>query len=81
MNENVLQLFTHDLASHVHSNQPWVVPEIFERGGPEATRIMYKNLERGSPKSLKMAFECSFLFQIFHPGGGGGAGPPGPPLP
>ena len=33
-------------------------PGIFERGGPEA--IIYKVLERGGPKSLKMAFECSF---------------------
>ena len=33
-------------------------PGIFERGGPEA--IIYKILERGGPKSLKMAFECSF---------------------
>ena len=36
-------------------------PEIFEKGGPEA--IIYKILERGGPKSLKMAFEC--LFQSF----------------
>ena len=33
-------------------------PEIFERGGSEA--IIDKILERGDPKSLKMAFECSF---------------------
>ena len=33
-------------------------PEIFERGGPED--IICKILERGGPKSLKMAFECSF---------------------
>ena len=33
-------------------------PGIFERGGPEA--IIYKILERRGPKSLKMAFECSF---------------------
>ena len=33
-------------------------PEIFERGGPED--MIYKILERGGPKSLKMAFECSF---------------------
>ena len=33
-------------------------PEVFERGGPEV--IIYKVLERGGPKSLKMAFECSF---------------------
>ena len=32
--------------------------EMFERGGPEA--IIYKILERGGPKSLKMAFECLF---------------------
>ena len=36
-------------------------PEIFKRGGPEA--ITYKVLERGAPKSLKMAFECPF--QLF----------------
>ena len=36
-------------------------PEIFVRGGPEA--IIYKILERGNPKSLKMVFEC--LFQSF----------------
>ena len=55
-------------------------PEIFERGGPEA--IIYKILERGGPKSFKMAFE--WLFQSFSyksfanvppKGGGGGLGP------
>ena len=44
-------------------NKDWIYttgadPGIFERGGPEA--IIYKILERGEPKSLKMAFECSF---------------------
>ena len=33
-------------------------PETFEIGGPEA--IIYKMLERGGPKSFKMAFESSF---------------------
>ena len=33
-------------------------PGIFERGGPKA--IIYKTVERGAPKTLKMAFECSF---------------------
>ena len=33
-------------------------PEIFKRRGPEA--IIYKILERGGPKYLKKAFECSF---------------------
>ena len=42
-------------------NTAGVDPETFERGGPEA--IIYKILERGAPKSLKMAFEC--LFQLF----------------
>ena len=37
---------------------PGTDPEIFERRGPEA--IIYKILERGGPKSIKMAFECSF---------------------
>ena len=35
-----------------------VDPETFERGSPEA--IIYKIIERGGPKSLKMAFECLF---------------------
>ena len=35
--------------------------EIFERGGPEA--IIYKILEKGGPKYVKMAFE--YLFQLF----------------
>ena len=57
-------------------------PGIFERGGPEA--IIYKILERGDPKSLKMAFECSFQslsyksFANIPQKGGGGAGPLGP---
>ena len=58
-------------------------PGIFERGGPEA--IIYKILERGGPKSLKMAFECSFqslsyksFANISQKGGGGGPGPLGP---
>ena len=57
-------------------------PEIFKRGGPEA--IIYRSLERGVPKSLKMAFECSFqsfsykFLQIFHQRRGGGVGPLGP---
>ena len=57
-----------------------VDPGIFERGGPEA--IIYKILERGGPKSLKMAFECSFqsfsnksFANIPQKGGGGGLGP------
>ena len=54
---------------------------IFERGGPEA--IIYKILERGGPKSLKMAFECSFQsfsYKSFAniPQKGGGPGPLGP---
>ena len=59
-------------------------PGIFERGGPEA--IIYKILERGGPKSLKMAFECSFQSLSYKSfanisqkgGGGGGTRPPGP---
>ena len=57
-------------------------PGIFERGGPEA--IIYKILERGGPKSLKMAFECSFQslsyksFANIPQKGGGGPRPPGP---
>ena len=58
-------------------------PEIFERGGPEV--IIYKVLERGGPKSLRMAFECSFqslsyksFANIPQKGGGGGGRPPGP---
>ena len=58
-------------------------PGIFERGGPEA--IIYKILERGGPKSLKMAFECSFqslsyksFANIPQKGGGGGGGRPPP---
>ena len=53
-------------------------PEIFERGGPEA--VIYKILERGDPKSLKMAFECpcqSFSYKSFAnipPKGGRGTG-------
>ena len=35
-------------------------PGIFERGGPEAIIFIYKILERGGPKPLKMSFECSF---------------------
>ena len=56
-------------------------PGIFERGGPEA--IIYKILERGCPKSLKMAFECSFQSLSYKsfaniPQKGGGPGPLGP---
>ena len=47
---------------------------------PEA--IIYKTLERGGPKSLKMAFECSFqsfpytsFANITPKWGGGGSGP------
>ena len=58
-------------------------PEVFERGSPEA--IIYKNLERGGPKSLKMAFECSFLsfsYKSFAniPPKGGARAPWAPPL-
>ena len=55
------------------------VPESFERGGPEA--IIWKILERGAPKSLKMAFECPFQlfsyksFANIPPKGGGALGP------
>ena len=56
---------------------------IFERGGPEA--IIYKILERGGPKSLKMAFECSFQsfsYKSFAniPQKGGAQAPWAPPL-
>ena len=58
-------------------------PEIFERGGPEA--IIYKILERGGPKSHKMAFEClfqSFSYKSFAnvPPKGGARAPWAPPL-
>ena len=58
-------------------------PEIFERGGPEA--IIYKILERGNPKSLKMVFEClfqSFSYKSFAniPPKGGARAPWAPPL-
>ena len=59
-------------------------PGIFERGGPEA--IIHKILERGGPKSLKMAFECSFQllsyksFANIPQKGGGGQAPWAPPL-
>ena len=61
-------------------------PGIFERGGPEA--IIYKILERGGPKPLKMSFEYSFqsfsykyFANISQKGGGGGRPPPlNPPL-
>ena len=46
---------------HESVHQIGADPEIFEKGGPEA--IIYKILERGGPKSLKVAFECSF--QLF----------------
>ena len=58
-------------------------PGIFERGGPKA--IIYKTVERGGPKTLKMAFECSF--QSFSnksfaniPQKGGAQAPWAPPL-
>ena len=58
-------------------------PEMFERRGQEA--IIYKILERGGPKSLKVPFECSFhtfsyksFANILPPGGGGGGGGMGP---
>ena len=58
-------------------------PGIFERGGPEA--IIYKILERGGPKPLKMSFGCSFqsfsykyFANISQKGGGGRGRPPGP---
>ena len=58
-------------------------PGIFERGGPEA--IIYKILERGCPKSLKMAFECSFQSLSYKsfaniPQKGGAQAPWAPPL-
>ena len=58
-------------------------PEIFERGGPED--IICKILERGGPKSLKMAFECSFQsfsYKSFAniPPKGGARAPRAPPL-
>ena len=59
-------------------------PEIFKRGGPEA--IIYRSLESGLPKSLKVAFECSFQsfsyksFANIPPKGGGGWAPWAPPL-
>ena len=49
--------------------------------------MIYKILERGGPKSLKMAFECSFqslsyksFANIPQKGGGGGQAPWAPPL-
>ena len=58
-------------------------PGIFERGGPEA--IIYKILERGGPKSLKMAFECLFQSLSYKsfantPQKGGAQAPWAPPL-
>ena len=58
-------------------------PEIFKRGGPEA--IIYKVLERGGPKSLKMAFECPFQLFSYRsfanmPPKGGARAPWAPPL-
>ena len=58
-------------------------PEIFRRGGPEA--IIYKVLERGGPKSLKMAFECPFQLFSYRsfanmPPKGGARAPWAPPL-
>ena len=56
-------------------------PEMFERRGQEA--IIYKILERGGPKSLKVPFECSFhtfsykSFANILPRGGGGGGEEG----
>ena len=60
------------------TNKAGADPESFERGGPEA--IIYKILERGGPKSVKMAFEClfqSFSYKYCTKRGGGGR-PPGP---
>ena len=55
-------------------------PEIFERGSPAAA--IYKILESGAKKSLKMAFECSFqLFSyksFVNIPPKGGPGPQGP---
>ena len=51
---NDFQLFHTDLPITL---RPGVGHEVFERGGPEAIK---KTLERGDPKFLKMAFECSF---------------------
>ena len=58
-------------------------PEIFKRGGPGA--IIYKVLERGGPKSLKMAFECPFQLFSYRsfanmPPKGGARAPWAPPL-
>ena len=58
-------------------------PGFFERGGPEA--MIYKILERGGPKSLKMAFECSFQSLSYKsfaniPQKGGTQAPWAPPL-
>ena len=58
-------------------------PGIFERGGPKA--IIYKTVERGGPKTLKMAFECSFQsfsYKSFAniPQQGGALAPWAPPL-
>ena len=61
-------------------------PKFLKEGDPEA--IIYKILEREGPKSLKMAFKCSFqsffFINLLHSkystkgggegGGGGGAG-------
>ena len=63
------------------TNKVGADPEIFERGDPEA--IIYKILERGGPKSVKMVFEClfqSFSYKCFAniPPKGGGPGPQGP---
>ena len=62
---------------------PGADPGIFERGGPEA--IIYKILERGGPKSLKMAFECLFQSLSYKsfaniPQKGGPQAPWAPPL-
>ena len=60
-------------------------PDIFKKGGPETTCIIYKILERGGPKSLKMAFECSFQSFSYKsfvdiPPKGGALAPWAPPL-
>ena len=70
----ILTLFTHKAGADLG---------IFERGGPEA--IIYKILERGGPKSLKMAFECSFQSLSYKsfaniPQKGGAQGAWAPPL-
>ena len=58
MNHYIFSRSNIEATAVVSRRQAGADPGIFERGGPEA--IIYKILERGGPKSLKMAFECSF---------------------